>query len=118
MSRDLILFDPSGLAGFDGEAPEINTAIDAYMANSEYDATDATASIQQFLAETGGNFVGSYLSGQGRYCNINQPGDPGNWENTIMSFSARAKKLGLILLDPQGNNPVMSTPNGKGLMDF
>ena len=121
MSRDLIIFDPTDLDGMTGERPAIMDAINRYMADNEppLDAPEPepTEAIRRFLDEVGDSYLGAYFGGGGRYCNLNQP-DRGGWENTIISYSEAARATGVILIDPQGNEPLMSTPGGEGLLDF
>jgi len=121
MSQDLIIFDPTGLDNMSGDRSEIMASIDRYMhENDDPSALDPapTKPIQAFLDSVTGDYVGAYHSGKGRYCSINQPGPDNDWENTIITFCDYAKINGLILIDPQGNEPIMTTPCGAGLLDF
>ena len=45
-------------------------------------------------------------------------GDVGGWENTIIGYCEAARKARVILIDPPGDEPIMSTLTGDGLLDF
>ena len=120
MSRDLIAFDPAGLDGMTGDRSEIMASISAYLADNEPEGlpdAERTARINAFLQQVDGSYLAAYVGSNGRYCNVNQP-DQGGWENTIMSYCEAAQSAQVILIDPQGNEPIMSTPDGAGLLDF
>jgi len=122
MSRDLIVFDPTGLDGMSGDSTQIMRSIDRYITEHEqaFDAPEPEPSgpIRSFLNDVTGRYLAAYMSGNGRYCNVNQPGMGGIWENTVIEFTEIAQQAGVILIDPQGNEPIMTTPSGDGLMDF
>jgi len=121
MSRDLIVFDPSGLKGMSGDTATIIESIERYFSENEiaHNAPEpvATTKVKAFLDSVDGQYLTAYLNANGRYANINRPGESEYWENTVMDFYFHAQKAGVILVDPQSNEPIISTPSGDGLLD-
>jgi len=120
-STDLIVFDPAELDGMSGTPERIMAAIDRYMREHgntiEQPEPAASKSIQALLDSLSGNYLDAYLSANGRFCSINSPGIAGSWDNALIAFYEDAKEQNLILIDPQGNVPIMASPCGNGLLD-
>ncbi|MGI9410881.1 MAG: hypothetical protein ACR2OV_12460 [Hyphomicrobiaceae bacterium] len=128
MSYDLIIFDADELPDFPSDAAEINTWVNAFVSQNPDEVQSGTEKVQNFIAEIGRKF-GTMTSNEsiwtcwppiclanGRHCTFNV-----NWSSDIpnltISLTEAARKYGLVLTDPQGNNPLLTAPNGGGILD-
>lgn len=133
MSLDLIVFDPNGLDNFPSEEATLVDAVNAYVANAEHHASTPkakpTAKLQELITLMEQKF-GTLKSehspwttwppaviAQGRYCVFNL-GRGSDFTNMTIHFLEAVRPKGLILIDPQGKEGLLSAPDGSGLLDF
>ena len=122
-----MIFDAEGLADFPQQSAEVNEAVNRYVGEHQEEAI-ATEAIRKFIAELENKYghLGASESpwamwpptvcANGRHCTFNLSFSNDNINMTIY-FTGLAQKHKLILLDPQGNNPLSTSPYGGGLMD-
>lgn len=128
MSKDFIVFDPSGL-----ESPSskevLNEWIDFLVGEGEGCLSDmATEKIGELLSWASGKYGSTvdensdwscwppYLLANGRHCtfNLNPKADSMTF---MMNLSDQCKRLGLVMMDPSGREPFITIPSGGGLLD-
>lgn len=127
MSKDFIVFDPSGL----GPLPPKQELLawihghvgDGYSAPRD-SATENIKKLLQKVAATYGtevnggpwNYWPPTLLANGRHCTFNL-----SWSvdstNFCMGLNSECQSLGVVLIDPGGNEPFMTIPGGGGLLD-
>ena len=129
MSHDLIVFDATDLPDFPREVGAINPWINAFVSNDPHEVRQGTIKVQHIVADmaqkfgTMSNDRGVWASwppiclAGGRHCTFNLVRGS-DITNMTIELTNAAQKHELVLLDPQGNNPVLTTPNGGGVMDF
>ena len=129
MSHDLIIFDADELPDFPSDAGEINSWINTFVSQHHDEVQRGTSKVENLIAEMGQKFgtlsrdepVWAYwppvCMANGRHCtfNLNRASDIANM---TISLTEAAKKHGLIVIDPQGRNPLLTAPTGGGIMDF
>ncbi|MGI9386010.1 MAG: hypothetical protein ACR2OX_01135 [Methyloligellaceae bacterium] len=128
MSHDLIIFDADDLTDFPGETGEINAWINAFVSKNPDEVQHGTAKMQDIIAELAQKF-GTMSSDEpiwtywppiclanGRHCTFNLASSS-DITNMTISLMDTAKKHGLVLIDPQGNNPLLTAPDGGGVLD-
>lgn len=131
MSYDLILFDPAGLDGFPDDASQVVDFINAFVAAEEasrpgpMEPTTPLATFLSQLEDKWGDMHGEKAPwamwppatlAEGRYSTLNLDRQADIMTMT-MSVGNAAMKAGLVMLDPQGRNALMTTPGGGGLLD-
>ena len=129
MSHDLIVFDAGDLTGFPSDVNAINSWINAFVSDDPHEVRQGTIKVQRIVATMGQKFGAMSNDGGiwtcwppiclagGRYCTFNLDRSS-DITNMTIELANAAKMHELVLLDPQGKNPVLTTPNGGGVMDF
>ncbi len=133
MSRDLIIFDPLGLKDFPSGTDSIVDAVNKYIATTEQIKADPsskpTSKIKSIIASMEQKYGDIHsknapwtmwppsVIANGRYCVFNL-GFDSDITNMTISFSEAAQSAGVILIDPQGREPLLSAPDGSGILDF
>ncbi len=129
MSYDLIIFDANELPGFPNNSDNINTWINDFVSQDSNEVQRGTERVQKFIAEMGVKYGTMSCDetiwtcwppiclANGRHCtlNISLSSDV---TNMTISLAEAAKMHGLVLIDPQGNKPLLTAPNGGGILDF
>lgn len=128
MSYDLILFDPGKLKDFPRAGDGAAGWIDAYVAahpKAERKATRAIRKVLKGLTDTYGDIHAPgapwamwppAVLAKGRHCTINLALGA-DVSNLTISLGERAAKAGLVLLDPQGRERLITSPTGGGVLD-
>ena len=128
MSKDLVAFDPSGVTPI----PAGNDLLD-YIHDAVGDgdpcprdaATEKIGEVIRWAGQQYGSTVDSHsqwtswpptLLADGRHCtfNLSLAADSTTF---LMDASDQCKRLGLVLIDPSGRNPLVTTPDGGGILD-
>ncbi len=107
----------------------MNNWINAFVSKDSNEVRHGTAKVQSIVAEIGQKFgtmpndenVWAYWPpiclASGRHCTFNLARSS-DITNMTISLTDAAKRHELVLLDPQGNNPILTAPYGGGIMDF
>ncbi len=127
MSIDLMIFDSVGLAEFSPKNSQILNSFNKYVgANQKEDVP--TESVRKFIDEVERSYSHidqsnspwamwpPIINANGRHCTFNLTLGA-DFSNITIRFYNLAKEFNLILIDPQGNNPLISLPWGGGLLD-
>ncbi|QDT11206.1 hypothetical protein [Planctomycetes bacterium K23_9] len=128
MSKDFIAFDASDLQP-PLSAAELSEWIDSVVGAGDASPPDsATPKIGELLEWASGKYGATVdeqsqwtlwppaLLADGRHCtfNLSVKADAMTF---MMLMSDQCKRLGLIMIDPSGRNPFITTPGGAGILD-
>ncbi len=127
-----MFFDPTGIASFPIDLASIMPAFNSHLATTEaqseptsVEATDRLVVLITDLASRFGSTVDGrpwntwppIVSGGGHLVTLNI-GFETDIANMAIEAAGFAQRHGVILIDPQGNQPVLSTPHRAGLLDM
>ena len=128
MSKDFIVFDPSGLE-FPSTKEGLNKLIHSLVGQGEECLLDlATEKIDELLSWAGKHYGFNLdehsnwsswppiLLANGRYCTFNLSLNA-EAMTFMMSLSDQCKRLGLVMIDPSGRDSFITIPFGGGLLD-
>lgn len=128
MSKDFIVLDVSGL-DLPQENEHLGSFIDQLVGDGQMpEQRVKTETIGEIIRWAGDKFGTSVdassnwslwppiVLAKGRHCTFNLT-PAADSITFMMMLTTQCQKLGLILIDPSGNNPYITLPNGGGLLD-
>lgn len=128
MSKDLVVFDPTSIRPV-STTDELLEAIHQAVGGGEHrpreTATDKIREVIRWAGEKFGSDVGPdsqwtswppVVLADGHHCTFNLS-LTADYMTFVMLLSDQCKRLGLVMIDPSGKNPIVTAPGGGGILD-
>lgn len=128
MSKDLIVFDPSNISPVPHDGELLKVIHELVGEGEESVPGSATDKIRDLVLWAGQKYGASVdqdsqwtlwppaLLADGRHCTFNL-GLKADMMTFMMLLADQCKRRGLVLIDPSGRNPFVTTPSGAGILD-